>query len=132
MNSYIKGDFLELNVLWYYAIGFIIIWILAILFKDRLKIDIEGPILMRRTQRLRDFIDSIAKISPRSWRWTMNIGLPVAFFFMAVNIIPTNRYTSNNIFKSTSRINSSRSGYSWFTIIYTPRIWYNCSYDGIG
>ena len=74
---------MELNVLWYYAIGFTVIWVLAILFRDRLKIDIEGPILMRRTQRLRDFIDSIAKLNPRFWRWTMNIGLPVAFFFMA-------------------------------------------------
>ena len=74
---------MELNVLWYYAIGFIVIWVLAILFRDKLKIDIEGPVLMRRTQRLRDFIDSIAKINPRFWRWGMNLGLPVAFFFMA-------------------------------------------------
>ena len=74
---------MALNVLWYYAVGFVIIWVLAILFKDRLKIDIEGPILMRRTLRLRDFIDSIAKLNPRFWRGGMNIGLPVAFFFMA-------------------------------------------------
>ena len=73
-----------MNVLWYYAIGFVIIWVVAILFKDRLKIDIEGPIIMRRTQRLRDFIDSVAKKSPKFWRWIMNIGLPVSFFFMAV------------------------------------------------
>jgi len=73
-----------LNVLWYYAIAFIIIWVLAILFRKRLKIDISGPLLMRRTQRLRDFIDSVANRSPRIWRWTMNIGLPVAFFFMAL------------------------------------------------
>ena len=73
-----------MNVLWYYAIAFIIIWVLAILFRKRLKIDITGPLLMRRTQRLRDFIDSVANRSPRIWRWTMNIGLPVAFFFMAL------------------------------------------------
>ena len=73
-----------MNVLWYYAIAFIIIWVLAILFRKRLKIDISGPLLMRRTQRLRDFIDSVANRSPRIWRWTMNIGLPVAFFFMAL------------------------------------------------
>ena len=77
-----KGDFL--NVLWYYAIAFMIIWVLAILFRKRLKIDITGPLLMRRTQRLRDFIDSVANRSPRIWRWAMNIGLPVAFFFMAL------------------------------------------------
>ncbi len=75
---------MALNVLWYYAIAFIIIWIVAILFKDRLKIDIEGPVMMRRTQRLRDFIDSIAMKSPRSWRLIMNIGVPVSFFFMVV------------------------------------------------
>ena len=75
---------MALNVLWYYAIAFIIIWVVAILFKDRLKIDIEGPVMMRRTLRLRDFIDSVAMKSPRSWRLIMNIGLPVSFFFMAV------------------------------------------------
>ncbi|MFY9637527.1 MAG: site-2 protease family protein [Methanobacterium sp.] len=73
-----------MNVLWYYAIAFVIIWILAILFRGRLKIDITGPLLMRRTQRLKDFIDSVAKRSPKFWRWGMNIGLPVAFFFMAL------------------------------------------------
>ena len=73
-----------MNVLWYYAIAFMIIWVLAILFRKRLKIDITGPLLMRRTQRLRDFIDSVANRSPRIWRWAMNIGLPVAFFFMAL------------------------------------------------
>jgi membrane-associated protease RseP (regulator of RpoE activity) len=78
---------LALNVLWYYVIAFVIIWIVGILFKDRLKIDIEGPVMMRRTQRLRDFIDSVANISPRSWRLIMNIGLPVSFFFMAVILI---------------------------------------------
>jgi len=71
-----------LNVLWYYAIAFIIIWVVALLFKDRLKIDIEGPIIMRRTKRLRDFIDSVAMKSPRSWRLIMNIGILVSFFFM--------------------------------------------------
>jgi membrane-associated protease RseP (regulator of RpoE activity) len=73
---------LALNVLWYYAIAFIIIWVVALLFKDRLKIDIEGPIIMRRTKRLRDFIDSVAMKSPRSWRLIMNIGILVSFFFM--------------------------------------------------
>jgi membrane-associated protease RseP (regulator of RpoE activity) len=73
-----------LNALWYYAIAFVIIWVLAILFKDKLKIDIEGPLLMRRTQRLRDFIDSVANRSPKFWRWSMNVGLPVAVFFMGL------------------------------------------------
>jgi len=76
-----------LNDLWYYAIGFVIIWVLALLFRDKLKIDIEGPILMRRTQRLRGFIDSVANRSPRFWRWSMNVGLPVAVFFMGLMLI---------------------------------------------
>jgi membrane-associated protease RseP (regulator of RpoE activity) len=71
-----------LNALWYYAVGFIIIWVIAILFRKQLKIDIEGPLLMRRTKRLRGFIDGIAQRSPRFWKLTMNIGIPVGFFFM--------------------------------------------------
>lgn len=73
-----------MNALWYYAIGFVVIWILAILFKDKLKIDINGPLLMRRTKRLRGLIDSIANRSPKFWRWSLNVGLPVAVFFMAL------------------------------------------------
>jgi len=75
------------NALWYYAIGFIIIWVLALLFKDRLKIDINGPILMRRTLRMRDLIDSIAQKSPRFWRIYMNIGIPVSLFFMGLMVV---------------------------------------------
>jgi membrane-associated protease RseP (regulator of RpoE activity) len=73
-----------LNVLWFYAIAFIIVWVLAFLFRDRLKIDITGPLLMRRTQKLRGLIDSVANRSPRFWRWGLNIGLPIAIFFMAL------------------------------------------------
>lgn len=75
-----------MNTLWYYAIGFVIIWVLALLFKDKLKIDIEGPLLMRRTLRMRDLIDSIAQKSPRFWRTFMNIGIPVSVFFMGLMI----------------------------------------------
>jgi membrane-associated protease RseP (regulator of RpoE activity) len=74
------------NALWYYAIGFVIIWVLAILFKDQLKIDINGPVLMRRTLRMRDLIDSIAQKSPKFWRIFMNIGIPVSVFFMGLMI----------------------------------------------
>lgn len=75
-----------MNALWYYAIGFIIIWVLALLFKNKLKIDINGPILMRRTLRMRDLIDSIAQKSPRFWRIYMNIGIPISVFFMGLMI----------------------------------------------
>ena len=71
-----------MNALWYYAVGFILIWVIAIIFRKQLKIDVEGPLLMRRTTRLRGFIDGIAQRSPRLWTWTMNIGIPVGFFFM--------------------------------------------------
>lgn len=78
MNNY--------EVLGFYAIAFIVVWVLALLFKDRLKIDVEGPILMRRTTRLRDFIDSIAQKSPKFWKYAMNVGIPVAVFFMGLII----------------------------------------------
>ncbi|MGB7969405.1 MAG: site-2 protease family protein [Methanobacterium sp.] len=77
---------MALNALYYYAIGFIIIWVVALLFRDRLKIEIEGPIMMRRTKRLRDFIDAVAMKSPRSWRFILNIGIPVSFFFMILTL----------------------------------------------
>ncbi|MEG3225364.1 MAG: membrane-associated Zn-dependent protease [Methanobacteriales archaeon Met13] len=72
-----------MNVLWYYVIGFILIWIIALLFRDQLKIDVKGPLLMRKTKRMRGFIDRIANRSPRFWKWVTNIGLPVGVFFMA-------------------------------------------------
>lgn len=71
-----------MNALWYYAIGFLIIWIIAIIFRDKLKIDIKGPLLMRKTKRMRSLIDSVAQKNPRFWRITMNIGILVAFVFM--------------------------------------------------
>lgn len=71
-----------MNVLWFYVIGFVVVWVIAILFRKQLKIDVEGPLLMRKTKRLRGFIDSIAQRSPRFWKWTMNIGIPIGFFFM--------------------------------------------------
>jgi membrane-associated protease RseP (regulator of RpoE activity) len=72
-----------LNALWYYAIGFVVVWGLALIFKDKLKIDIEGPIIMRKTTRMRGFIDSIAQKSPKLWRWVMNVGIVVAVILMA-------------------------------------------------
>jgi membrane-associated protease RseP (regulator of RpoE activity) len=74
------------DALWFYAIAFVIIWVLALSFKDKLKIDISGPLLMRRTTRMRDLIDSIAQKSPRLWRWGMNIGIPICAFFMILNL----------------------------------------------
>lgn len=73
-------------VIYLYIIVFILIWALAFLFKDKLKIDINGPLLMRRTGRLRGLIDRIAQTSPRFWKILMNIGIPVAVFFMGYTL----------------------------------------------
>jgi membrane-associated protease RseP (regulator of RpoE activity) len=75
-----------MDALQFYAILFIVIWTLAFLLKDKLKIEIHGPLLMRRTTRMRGLIDRIAQRHKRFWTWTMNIGIFVAFFFMAVMV----------------------------------------------
>jgi len=72
-----------LEVLLYYAIFFVSIYILAIVFRDKLKVDVYGPLLMRRTKKMRGWIDNIANLSPKFWRWSMNIGIPIAVFGMA-------------------------------------------------
>lgn len=95
-----------MDVLWFYAIFFVLVWTLALLFRDKLKIDVHGPLLMRKTKRMRCFIDSIAQkkfnikqrnftlnlgikkfnveigptVSP--WRVITNAGIPVSFFVM--------------------------------------------------
>lgn len=73
-----------MDTLQFYAVAFVVIWALALLFKDKLKIDVNGPLLMRRTQRMRGLIDSIAQKSPRFWKVSMTIGIPVAVFFMGI------------------------------------------------
>jgi membrane-associated protease RseP (regulator of RpoE activity) len=37
---------------------------------------------MRKTKRLRGFIDGVAQRNPRFWRIFMNIGIPISIFFM--------------------------------------------------
>lgn len=95
-----------MNALWFYAIAFILIWVMALLFRKQLKIEIHGPLLMRKTKRMRGFIDRLAqkkfnikerhfnwslfgrdinfKIGPTvsPWRVFLNIGIFVAFYFM--------------------------------------------------
>lgn len=75
-----------MNVLWYYVIFFVSVYILAILFRNKLKVDVYGPILMRRTQKMKGWIDSIAKASPRFWRWTMNLGIPASVICMGIMV----------------------------------------------
>ena len=74
-----------MNGIYYYLIAFVVIWILAFLFHDKLSnhgFEIEFPTIMWKTQRLRGFISRISNISPRFWRWYMNVGIIVAFAAM--------------------------------------------------
>ena len=77
-----KGD--HLNILVYYLIFFTALYIVALLFRKRLNADVYGPILMIKTQKMRNWIDSIAQLSPRFWRWTMNVGVVVAVICMVL------------------------------------------------
>ncbi|GAB4307923.1 MAG: site-2 protease family protein [Methanobacteriaceae archaeon] len=73
-----------MDALWFYAILFIGIWVISIIFHKKLKIEIQGPILRRKTTRMRSFIDKAAKRHERFWRVFMTIGIPIAVFFMGV------------------------------------------------
>lgn len=76
-----------MNGLWYYAIGFIVIWIVALIFKNKLTnygVEVSFPTIMWKTQRLRGFIDRIANLSPKFWKWFMNIGIVVSFVAMII------------------------------------------------
>lgn len=74
-----------MNALWYYAIGFIVIWVIAILFRnkiDKYGVEVNFPTIMWKTKRLRGFINRIANISPKFWRWFMNVGIVISFIAM--------------------------------------------------
>ena len=71
-----------MNGIYYYLIAFIIIWVVSAIFHNKLTsygVEINFPVLMWKTQRLRGFIKRISNLSPRFWRWFMNIGIIVAF-----------------------------------------------------
>ncbi len=71
-----------MNGIYYYLIAFAVIWILVGIFHERLSthgVEMNFPVIMWRTQRLRGFISRISNLSPRFWRWYMNIGIVVAF-----------------------------------------------------
>ena len=79
-----------MNGIWYYAIAFVIIWVVAIVFKKYLEgygVEVTFPVLMWKTQRLRGFIDKIANLSKRFWKWFMNIGIVVSVIFMVIMAI---------------------------------------------
>ncbi|MDO5825802.1 MAG: site-2 protease family protein [Methanosphaera sp.] len=76
-----------MNVLWYYAIGFVVVWVLAFLLKGKYNITINGIVLMLKTDKLEQLISKIASISPRFWKALMNMSIPLGLFFMAVMVI---------------------------------------------
>ena len=84
-----------MNGIYYYLIAFVVIWVLVAVFHEKLSnygVEMEFPVLMWKTKRLRGFINRIANLSPRFWRWYMNIGIVVAFgsmIFITYSILAT-------------------------------------------
>lgn len=76
-----------MNVLWYYAIGFIIVWVLAFLLKGKYNITIDGIVLMLKTEKLEHMITRIANISPRFWKYLINLSIPLGIFFMILMLV---------------------------------------------
>ena len=71
-----------MNGIYYYLIAFTIIWVLVGIFHDRLSdygVELNFPVIMWKTQRLRGLISRISNFSPKFWRWFMNVGIVVAF-----------------------------------------------------
>ena len=74
-----------MNGIWYYVIAFLVIWTIAIVFKEQLTnfgVEVNFPLLMWKTDRLHGFIDRLAKKAPRFWKWYMNIGIVISAVFM--------------------------------------------------
>ena len=74
-----------MNGIYYYVIAFILIWTIAIVFKNQLTnhgVEVNFPLLMWKTQRLRGFIDRLANRAPRFWKWYMNVGIVISTGFM--------------------------------------------------
>lgn len=74
-----------MNGIYYYLIAFILIWIVALTFKNKLSghgFEINFPVIMWRTERLRGVIKRISSISPRFWKYFMTAGVAVSFAAM--------------------------------------------------
>ena len=50
-------------------------------------VEVTFPVLLWKTQRLRGFIDKIANLSKRFWKWFMNIGIVISVIFMVIMAI---------------------------------------------
>ena len=71
-----------MNGIYYYLIAFAVIWILVGIFHDKLSnhgVELNFPVIMWKTKRLRGLISRISNFSPTFWRWYMNVGIFVAF-----------------------------------------------------
>ena len=76
-----------MNGIYYYLIAFLVIWTIAIVFKDQLSnygVEVNFPLLMWKTQRLRGFIDRLANRAPRFWKAYMNLGIVISTIFMVL------------------------------------------------
>ena len=74
-----------MNGIYYYLIAFAVIWVLVGIFHDKLSnygVELNFPVIMWKTQRLRGLISRISNFSPTFWRWFMNVGIVVAFAAM--------------------------------------------------
>ena len=71
-----------MNGIYYYLIAFAVIWILVGIFHEKLSnygVELNFPVIMWKTQRLRGLISRISNFSPTFWRWYMNVGIVVAY-----------------------------------------------------
>lgn len=71
-----------MNGIYYYLIAFAVIWILVGIFHNKLSnhgVELNFPVIMWKTKRLRGLISRISNLSPTFWRWYMNVGIIVAF-----------------------------------------------------
>lgn len=71
-----------MNGIYYYLIAFVVIWVLVAIFHEKLSthgVEMNFPVIMWKTQRLRGLISKISNFSPTFWRWYMNVGVVVAF-----------------------------------------------------
>ena len=71
-----------MNGIYYYLIAFVVIWVLVAIFHEKLSnhgVELNFPTIMWKTQRLRGLISRINSLSPKFWRWYMNLGIIIAF-----------------------------------------------------
>ncbi|MBQ6512898.1 site-2 protease family protein [Methanobrevibacter sp.] len=74
-----------MNGIYYYLIAFFIIWILSLTLKDKLSnhgFEINFPIIMWKTDKLRGIISKISNFSPKFWKWYMNFGIVICYIGM--------------------------------------------------